>query len=224
MIYHLESFDPALVRSAIPCYFVSRLAHDYVKVILTGEGADEVFAGYHYIKRLTDVEAIQHETVRILTGLHNMNLQRVDRATMAHSIEGRVPFLDMNFVEYAMSIDPELKLPGKHVLNRSDGKANIEKWLLRQAFSSYLPDEILWRPKAEFAAGCGSEHLVTDFAEAEIADAEFDKEKDLFKDAKISSKEELYYFRISKDFLSTDGEIESLGRWKSGFSSEGANL
>ncbi|MDY7018616.1 MAG: asparagine synthase-related protein [Chloroflexota bacterium] len=170
------------------------------------------------------MEAIQHETVRILTGLHNMNLQRVDRATMAHSIEGRVPFLDMNFVEYAMSIDPELKLPGKHVLNRSEGKANIEKWLLRQAFSSYLPDEILWRPKAEFAAGCGSEHLVTDFAEAEIADAEFDKEKDLFKDAKISSKEELYYFRISKDFLSTDGEIESLGRWKSGFSSEGANL
>jgi len=122
VIYHLESFDPALVRSAIPCYFVSRLAHDYVKVILTGEGADEVFAGYHYIKRLKDVEGLQHETVRILNGLHNMNLQRVDRATMAHSIEGRVPFLDMNFVEYAMSISPNLKLAGKHVLERSEGE------------------------------------------------------------------------------------------------------
>jgi len=152
VIYHLESFDPALVRSAIPCYFVSRLASDYVKVILTGEGSDEVFAGYHYIKRFKNEEDIYCETVRILTGLHNMNLQRVDRATMAHSIEGRVPFLDIDFVEYVMSIDPSLKQAGK--------TSRIEKWLLRQAFSGHLPDEVLWRPKAEFAAGCGGERAI----------------------------------------------------------------
>ena len=216
VIYHLESFDPALVRSAIPCYFVSRLAHDYVKVILTGEGADEVFAGYHYIKRLKNKEDLQDESIRILTGLHNMNLQRVDRVTMAHSIEGRVPFLDMRFVEYVMSINPKLKLAGKN--------SRMEKWLLRQAFSGYLPDEVLWRTKTEFAAGCGSERLIADFAENEISDTEFEREKKMFKDANISSKEELYYFRIFKEFFNTDGEIESLGRWKGGFSSEGADL
>ena len=216
VIYHLESFDPALIRSAIPCYFVSRLASDYVKVILTGEGADEVFAGYHYIKRFKNMADVHNETVRILTGLHNMNLQRVDRATMAHSIEGRVPFLDIDFVEYAMSIDPKLKLAGK--------KSRIEKWLLRQAFSDYLPKEILWRPKIEFAAGCGSERLITNLVEDEISDAEFEKEKALHKDAKILSKEELYYFRIFRSFFNTDGEIEAIGRWKGGFASEGTDL
>ena len=216
VIYHLESFDPALVRSAIPCYFVSRLASDYVKVVLTGEGADEVFSGYHYIKRFKDVQGLHNETVKILAGLHNLNLQRVDRATMAHSIEGRVPFLDINLVEYIMSIDPKLKQAGK--------KSRIEKWLLRQAFSGYLPDEVLWRTKTEFAAGCGSEHLITDLAESEISDAEFEKEKELLKDVEISSKEELYYLRIFKSFFNTDGEVEAIGRWKGGFSSEDADL
>ena len=216
VIYHLESFDPALVRSAIPCYFVSRLASDYVKVILTGEGSDEVFAGYHYIKRFKNEEDIYCETVRILTGLHNMNLQRVDRATMAHSIEGRVPFLDIDFVEYVMSIDPSLKQAGK--------TSRIEKWLLRQAFSGHLPDEVLWRPKAEFAAGCGSERLITDLAESEISDAEFEKEKELLQDVEISSKEELYYLRIFKSFFNTGGEVEAIGRWRGGFASEGAYL
>ena len=216
VIYHLESFDPALVRSAIPCYFVSRLASDYVKVILTGEGSDEVFAGYHYIKRFKNEEDIYCETVRILTGLHNMNLQRVDRATMAHSIEGRVPFLDIDFVEYVMSIDPSLKQAGK--------TSRIEKWLLRQAFSGHLPDEVLWRPKAEFAAGCGSERLITNLAESEISDAEFEKEKELLQDVEISSKEELYYLRIFKSFFNTGGEVEAIGRWRGGFASEGAYL
>jgi asparagine synthase (glutamine-hydrolysing) len=216
VIYHLESFDPALVRSAIPCYFVSRLASDYVKVILTGEGSDEAFAGYHYMKRFKDDEDVYKETVRILTGLHNMNLQRVDRATMAQSIEGRVPFLDIDFVEYVMSINPRLKQAGK--------RSRIEKWLLRQAFSGYLPDEILWRPKAEFAAGCGSERLITDLAQTEISDAEFEKEKELSRDIEICSKEELYYLRIFRRFFNTDGDVEAIGRWRGGFSTEGAEL
>jgi asparagine synthase (glutamine-hydrolysing) len=216
VIYHLESFDPSLVRSAIPCYFVSRLAKDYVKVILTGEGSDEVFAGYHYFKRLNGESDVYQEAVRILTGLHNMNLQRVDRATMAHSIEGRVPFLDIDFVEYAMSIDPELKLAGK-------GK-RMEKWLLRQAFSDYLPDEIIWRPKMEFAAGCGSEELVTRLVEEEISDAEFIRERGRLKDINIRSKEELYYFKIFHDFFGADVDNAAIGRWEGGFSREGSEL
>ncbi len=216
IIYHLESFDPALVRSAIPCYFVSRLTRDYVKVILTGEGSDEAFAGYHYFKRLGSKEDVHQESVKTLSGLHNMNLQRVDRATMAHSIEGRVPFLDIDFVEYAISIDPRLKLAGK--------KHRIEKWLLRQAFTDYLPDDIIWRPKMEFAAGCGSERLLTELLEDEISDAEFEQERKRLENFQISSKEELYYFRIFRSFFNTDGVIEAMGRWKGGFSSEGSEL
>ena len=216
VIYHLESFDPALVRSAIPCYFVSRLARDYVKVILTGEGSDEVFAGYHYFKRFDDKNDVHNEALRILAGLHNMNLQRVDRATMAHSIEARVPFLDIGFVEYAMSINPELKQAGK--------EKKMEKWLLRQAFAGFLPDEIIWRPKMEFAAGCGSEELITQVVEDEISDAEFERERQQPRDINISSKEELYYFRIFSDFFGTDIDIDAIGRWKGGFSRNGSEL
>jgi asparagine synthase (glutamine-hydrolysing) len=216
VIYHLESFDPALVRSAIPCYFVSRLAKEYVKVILTGEGSDEVFAGYHYFKRFDDTQDVQREAIRILAGLHNMNLQRVDRATMAHSIEARVPFLDIEFVEYAMSINPELKLAGK-------GK-RMEKWLLRQAFTGYLPDEITWRPKMEFAAGCGSEELITHLVEGEISDTEFKREAEKLRDINLRSKEELYYFRIFRDFFGDDIDIKAIGRWQGGFSREGSEL
>jgi asparagine synthase (glutamine-hydrolysing) len=216
IIYHLESFDPALVRSAIPCYFVSRLAREHVKVILTGEGSDEVFAGYHYFKRFDDKQDVHQEAMRILTGLHNMNLQRVDRATMAHSIEARVPFLDIDFVEYAMSINPELKLAGK--------RKRIEKWLLRQAFADYLPDEIIWRPKMEFAAGCGSEELLTQWAESAISDVEFEQERQNVEDIDISSKEELCYFRIFREFFGSDVNIAAIGRWQGGFSREGSDL
>jgi len=217
IIYHLESFDPPLVRSAIPCYFVSRLARDYVKVILTGEGSDEMFAGYHYFKRFRAKDEVHKEAIRILKGLHNMNLQRVDRATMAHSIEGRVPFLDIDFVEYTISMDPELKLAGKK-------RGRIEKWLLRQAFTGYLPDEIIWRPKMEFAAGCGSEGLLTDILEDKISDTEFERERKRTENIQVSSKEELYYLRVFQSFFNTNGVIESIGRWRGGFASEGADL
>jgi asparagine synthase (glutamine-hydrolysing) len=216
VIYHLESFDPALVRSAIPCYFVSRLAKDYVKVILTGEGSDEVFAGYHYFKKYHDEQDVQQEATRIIEGLHNMNLQRVDRATMAHSIEARVPFLDIEFVEYAMSINPELKLAGK-------GK-RMEKWLLRQAFRDYLPEEIIRRPKMEFAAGCGSEELITNLVEDNISDSEFRRETEKLKEANIRSKEELFYYRIFRDYFGDEIDINAIGRWHGGFSREGSEL
>jgi asparagine synthase (glutamine-hydrolysing) len=208
VIYHLESFDPALVRSAISTYIVSRLAKDYVKVILTGEGSDEVFAGYHYFKEIDRKEALHKESIRILSGLHNLNPQRVDRATMAHSIEGRVPFLDIDFVEQALAIDPSLKLAGEE---------RIEKWLLRKAFTGYLPEEVLWRTKMEFADGCGSAQLVGEFAENEISDAEFEEQKEVFKDVSILSKEELYYFKLFRGFFGTGGLHRVVGRWRGRF-------
>jgi asparagine synthase (glutamine-hydrolysing) len=192
------------VRSAIPTYFVSRLASDYVKVILTGEGSDEVFAGYHYFKQIDEEQSLHEESIRIISGLHNLNLQRVDRATMAHSIEGRVPFLDLDFVEYVTAIDPKLKLAGEN---------RMEKWLLRKAFAGYLPDEVLWRSKMEFADGCGSAQLTTDFAQSEISDAEFERQKRPSEHIQLSSKEELYYFNLFQSFFSTQGLPQTIGRW-----------
>lgn len=134
VIYHLESYDAALVRSAIPCYFVSKLASDYVKVVLSGEGSDELLAGYSYFEEFDNPETIHAESLKIIKGLHNLNLQRVDRMTMAHCLEGRVPFLDIDFIETVLQISPELK---------QQSKFGIEKWLLRKAFEDKLPPEIV---------------------------------------------------------------------------------
>lgn len=151
IIYYLESFDQDLVRSGIPCYFTSRMAADYVKVILTGEGADELFAGYTYYKDITDWDILSDELRRSVASLHNINLQRVDRMTMAHSIEGRVPFLDLSMIMLGALIPPELKLYGD---------PPVEKWVLRRAFEDMLPHEIVWRDKVQFDEGSG----VADFA------------------------------------------------------------
>jgi asparagine synthase (glutamine-hydrolysing) len=150
IIYYLESFDQDLVRSAIPCYFCARLAADYVKVILTGEGADELFAGYQYYQRFDKSDALHQELHRSVSTLHNLNLQRVDRLTMRHSIEGRVPFLDTYFIDLGMSIPTELKLKVDRTGQR------VEKWVLRQACEDLLPAEILWRGKEKFGEGSGT--------------------------------------------------------------------
>jgi asparagine synthase (glutamine-hydrolysing) len=146
IIYYLESFDQDLVRSAIPCYFTSRLAAEHVKVILTGEGADELYAGYTYYKDIKDPGVLNRELKRSVSSLHNINLQRVDRMTMAHSIEGRVPFLDLESISLGQRIPPELKLSGDN---------RIEKWVLRKAFEDLLPKEIAWRVKEQFDEGSG---------------------------------------------------------------------
>lgn len=201
VIYYLESFDSSLVRSAIPCYFVSRLASDYVKVILSGEGADELFAGYSYLANYEDPKALHSESLRIIEGLHNLNLQRVDRMTMAHCIEGRVPFLDLDFIKTVLSISPELKLHSTF---------GIEKWLLRKAFEDKLPQEIVWRNKAEFAQGCGSSTVL------EKATLNYDNEE-ILKNSEggnsISSKEELFFFSIFKNRFNHPDAEKLIGRW-----------
>ncbi len=111
VLYHLESFDPALVRSAIPNYFLAKLASEHVKVILTGEGADEVYAGYDYLARYEAPDELQDEMLHITNALHNTNLQRADRMSMAFGLEARVPFLDVKSVSLAMGI-PAADIPG----------------------------------------------------------------------------------------------------------------
>ncbi len=150
ILFYLESFDQDLVRSAVPCFFCSRLAAKYVKVILTGEGADELFAGYTYYKDIPSEDVLHSELRRSVGGLHNVNLQRVDRMTMAHSLEGRVPFLDLKMIEAGMQTPAELKLV------HDERGTRIEKWILRKAGEDLLPDEIVWRVKEQFDEGSGA--------------------------------------------------------------------
>ncbi len=150
IIHHLESFDQDLVRSAIPCYFTSRLASEHVKVILTGEGADELFAGYTYYRDMHGDDGLHDELRRSVSTLHNINLQRVDRLTMAHALEARVPFLDTDMIELAQTIPTEMKLK-----RDAEGRL-VEKWVLRMACADLLPDEIVWREKLQFDQGSGT--------------------------------------------------------------------
>lgn len=156
IVWSLESTDPDLVRSAVPTWFVAELAARHVKVVLTGEGADELFAGYRYHADVPP-DLLHAELRRSLGEMHHINLQRVDRMTMAHSLEGRVPFLDLDVIDTALRVPPELKLPA----------GGPEKWVLRAAVADLLPPEITWRTKAQFDEGSG----VGDLVDVALADS-----------------------------------------------------
>lgn len=206
VIYHLESFDGALIRSAIPNYFLAKLASDHVKVILTGEGADEIFGGYEYLSGVEDSDEFQNELWRITKNLHNTNLQRTDRMTMAHSIEGRVPFLDKEMIRFGLSIPPSLKF--------HKGKGT-EKTLLRKAFKGSLPDSVLNRPKQKFSHGAGSRDLMSIYANQKYDDEQFSQALIDHPDAKLRSKEELMYFEIFRSQFGDDLPLDVLGRTRS---------
>ncbi len=151
----IESYDPSLVRSAVPNYFLSEMAVQSVKVVLTGEGADELFAGYQYHSAIEGHADLQDEIVRGVETLHGLNLQRCDRVTMVHGLEARVPFLDLDVIALGLSIPAGWKL-------RGDDRP--EKWLLRRAFEGMVPTEVLWRQKAEFGDGSGAAMALIDQA------------------------------------------------------------
>jgi asparagine synthase (glutamine-hydrolysing) len=208
VIYHLESFDPALVRSAIPNYILADMASDYVKVILTGEGADEIYAGYDYLRSYHDPDLLQTEMVGITNALHNTNLQRADRIAMAHGLEARVPFLDVD------SVGLGLGLPAKWKVHRD----KPAKFLLRKAFEGALPDEILHRRKQKFSKGAGSSDVLGELAEREVPDAEFESERArlLYEwNYELLNKEALYYFRILKENFKEEWIFPSMGSSRS---------
>ncbi len=156
VVMSMESFEPSLVHSAVPNYFLSGLAAEHVKVVLTGEGADELFAGYDRLRAISDADALRAELVRSIEGLHDLNLQRCDRVSMAHGVEARVPFLDLDVIEVAQRVPIDWKLPGE---------LGQEKRLLREAFDGWLPAEILWRVKAQFGDGTGTAAVLAERAE-----------------------------------------------------------
>ena len=173
IIYHLETYETELIRSAIPNYFLAQLASSHVKVVLTGEGSDELFAGYHYFQDAPDADALQTECRRIFHHLKKVNLQRVDRMTMAHGLEARVPFLDCQFVEAAFSIDPREKLITAD---------RCEKWYLRNLFQADVPETVLWRSKAMQCEGVGMNWVakLQEHCAAVVTDRDFAKAQEQY--------------------------------------------
>ena len=205
IIYYLESFDQDLVRSAIPCYFTSRMAAEYVKVILTGEGADELFAGYTYYKDIPDEDVLHKELRRSVSSLHNINLQRVDRMTMAHAIEGRVPFLDLSMIELGQQIPANLKLVGEPL---------VEKWILRKAFEDMLPSEIVWRKKEQFDEGSGTVDMLEELLSHKMTQAQAQEYQAKHPQIKLRSPEECFYHNIFKDVFENSEVVSSnVARW-----------
>ncbi len=200
----LESWDRDLVRSAIPCWYVARLAARHVKVVLTGEGADELFGGYAYLAGVEHGATLHRELVRLVRNLHHLNLQRVDRMTMRHGLEARVPFLDLGVVEAAMSADP------RHKLMSPDRPG---KWLLRQAFDGLLPPLFLWRTKLQFDSGTGVAGVVAGLARGRARLAE-EREHALSAGVHLPrDEEEAWYYRIFRRTFDPARVRTTLGRW-----------
>lgn len=202
VIYYLESFDALLVRSSMMNYLVAQKASDYTDTVFSGEGSDELFAGYSYLKSL-ESDTLGDELLDITGRLHNTALQRVDRCAAAHGTEARLGFLDPNVVSYALRIPIEYKL--------HDG---IEKWVLRKALQGLLPDSIIFRPKAKFWEGAGVSDLIASYADEHISDRYFANNRYISNNVNLHSKEEMLYYQIFSEQFGEIGDYAWMGRTK----------
>lgn len=174
VVYHLETYDVTTIRAATPMYLMARRIRAMgIKMVLSGEGSDELFGGYLYFHKAPDAAALHAETVRKLDALHLYDCLRANKAMAAWGVEARVPFLDRRFIDVAMALDPAVKLSGKQ-------RGRVEKQFLREAFAGYLPDSVLWRQKEQFSDGVGyawidslKAHAATQVSDAQLASAKF---------------------------------------------------
>jgi asparagine synthase (glutamine-hydrolysing) len=202
VIYHLESFDALLVRSSIANFLVSQDAARHVPAVLSGEGGDELFAGYTYLKSLDQAE-LDNELIDITGRLHNTALQRVDRCASAHGTVAHVGFLDPKVVDYA------LQIPAKYKISK-----NVEEWILRKAMTEKLPTQILNRKKAKFWYGSGIETCLQQYAEAQIDNEEFERFRKLPSGLILNTKEEFMYYRIFRKYFKDIDNLSWMGRTK----------
>ena len=198
VIYHLETYDVTTVRASTPMYLLSRVIKSMgVKMVLSGEGADEIFGGYLYFHKAPNARAFHEETVRKLGKLHLYDCLRANKSLAAWGVEGRVPFLDKEFLDVAMRINPEEKMA-------KNGR--MEKWVVRKAFEDYLPESVVWRQKEQFSDGVGYnwiDSLKVMVAE-KVTDEMMSTSKYRFPINTPMSKEEYFYRSIFTEHFPSD--------------------
>ena len=198
VIYHLETYDVTTVRASTPMYLLARVIKSMgVKMVLSGEGADEIFGGYLYFHKAPNAEEFHKETVRKIDKLHLYDCLRANKSLAAWGIEGRVPFLDKEFMDVAMRLNPEAKMA-------KDGK--MEKWILRKAFEDFLPESVAWRQKEQFSDGVGYSWIDTlrDLASKNISDEEIANAAERFPINPPMNKEEYHYRTIFHELFPSD--------------------
>ncbi len=204
VIYFIETYDVTTVRASTPMYLLARVIKSMgIKMVLSGEGADEIFGGYLYFHKAPDAEAFHDETVRKIGKLYLYDCLRANKALCAWGVEGRVPFLDREFLEVAMSLNPEAKM--------CKG-STIEKKILRDAFKDALPDEILWRQKEQFSDGVGYSWINTlkKITSEAVTDEQMEHAAERFPINTPLNKEEYYYRSIFEEHFPSRSAAESV--------------
>jgi asparagine synthase (glutamine-hydrolysing) len=198
VIYHLETYDITTIRASTPMYLLARAIKAMgIKMVLSGEGADEIFGGYLYFHKAPSAKDFHEENVRKLDKLHMYDCLRANKSLASWGIEGRVPFLDKEFMDVAMRINPEDKM--------INGE-RMEKWVLRKAFEDMLPESVAWRQKEQFSDGVGYDWIDTlkEMVDSEVSDEQLENAKYKFPIQTPSSKEEFYYRSIFTDHFPSD--------------------
>ena len=190
VIYYLETYDVTTVRASTPMYLMARYIKSMgIKMVLSGEGADEIFGGYLYFHKAPSSKEFHKETLRKINKLHLYDCLRANKSLAAWGVEGRVPFLDVDFLDYSMNIDPSHKM----ITNEK-----IEKNILRESFNGYIPESVLWRQKEQFSDGVGYSWIdsLKEYADKQISDMDFDDRVDRFPINTPRSKEEFLFRKI----------------------------